>query len=101
MTEYETVYILRADLADDLTKKANDKISEVIGKFQGALESLTDLGKKTLSYRIAKHLKGHYFQLHFKGSGTVVDELERSLRLSEDVLRFLTVKRAKPIQERV
>ncbi len=89
--KYETIYILRPDLSDDGTKKVNDKVAEVVGKFQGQLDSAKDLGKKQLSYPIAKQNKGHYFQLNYNGDGQVVNELERHLRLSEDVIRFLTV----------
>lgn len=96
---YETVYIIRGDLTDEVIKKTNDKIVEVLGRFQGHLEELKDLGKRPLAYRIAKHTKGHYFQLNYRrvGEGNValIDELERHLRLSEDVIRFLTVRREK------
>jgi small subunit ribosomal protein S6 len=90
--KYETVYILRADLTDETEKKINDKVTEVLARFQGKLEELRDLGKRPLAYRIAKHTKGHYFQLNYQGGGQVVEELERHLRLSEDVVRFLTVR---------
>ncbi len=90
--KYETVYILRPDLTDDGTKKVNDKIAEILARFGGLLDGVKDLGKRPLAYRIAKHTRGHYFQLNYKGSGTVIDEVERWMRLSEDVIRFLTVK---------
>lgn len=90
--KYETIYILRADLTDEVEKKINDKVTEVLARFQGKLEELKDLGKRPLAYRIAKHTKGHYFQLNYLGSGQAVEELERHLRLSEDVVRFLTVR---------
>lgn len=90
--KYETVYILRADLTDENEKKINDKITEVMTRFQGKLGEIKDLGKKPLAYPIAKHTKGHYFQVNYQGGGLVVEELERHLRLSEDVVRFLTVR---------
>ncbi len=94
--EYETVYILRPDLTDEMEKRIQDKIAETVSRFQGKLESVKDLGKKPLAYRIAKHMKGHYVQMNYWGTGQVVEELERHLRLSEDVIRFLTVKAEKP-----
>ncbi len=90
--KYETIYILRADLTDEAEKKINDKITETVARYQGRLDETRDLGKKALAYRIAKHTKGHYFQLNYQGGGQVVEELERHLKLSEDVIRFLTVK---------
>src|SRR5262245_17789812 len=52
--KYETVYILRADLTDEAGKKINDKVSEVVTRFQGKNLELKDLGKRPLAYRIAK-----------------------------------------------
>ena len=95
MGKYETIYIIRADLAEDLEKKIQDRVAEVVGRFQGKIEETRDLGKKPLAYRIAKHTKGHYIQLNYRGNGQVIDELERHLRLTEDVIRFLTVKEVK------
>lgn len=89
---YETVYILRSDLTEEATKKVNDKVAEVVQRFKGNLESTKDLGKRQMAYRIAKHLRGHYIQLNYLGTGLVLDELERHLRLSEDVIRFLSVR---------
>ncbi len=90
--KYETIYVLRGDLTDEGTKKANDKVTEVLSRYQGQLSQVKDLGKRPLAYRIAKHTRGHYMQLNFDGSGQSVEELERHLRLSEDVIRFLTVR---------
>ena len=90
--EYETVYILRPDLTEDGTKKVNDKVSGLIARYQGQVAQVRDLGKKQLAYHIAKQNKGHYFQINYSGAGQVVDELERHLRVSEEVIRFLTVK---------
>lgn len=95
--EYETIFILRPDLTDEMEKRIQDKIAETVSRFQGKIESVKDLGKKPLAYRIAKHMKGHYIQLNYLGNGQVVEELERHLRLAEDVIRFLTVKPEKPI----
>lgn len=92
---YETIFILRPDLSDEAVKKASDRVSEIVARSKGRIEEVKDLGKKQLAYRIAKQTKGHYFQLNFRGSGEAVDELERHLRLSEEILRFLTVKEIK------
>ena len=89
---YETVYIIRADLTDDMEKKIQDKVAEVVARFGGKIEAAKDLGKKPLAYRIAKHTKGHYIQLNYEGTGQTVEELERHLRLTEDIVRFLTVR---------
>lgn len=95
---YETVYILRPDLSEDGTKKINDRVTELLNKRGGRLLEHKDLGLKSLAYRVARQTKGHYFQLNFEGGGPVIEELERGLRLTEECLRFLTVKIIPPQQ---
>ncbi|MBI2980786.1 MAG: 30S ribosomal protein S6 [Deltaproteobacteria bacterium] len=92
MENYETVYILRPDLTEEAAKKINDKILEVISRRGGGLTDRKDLGKKMLAYKISHQNRGHYFQLNFQGSGPVVEDLEKNLRFTEEVLRFLTVR---------
>ena len=93
---YETIYIIRADLPDEMGKKIQDKAAEVVARFGGKVEASKDLGKKPLAYQIAKHTKGHYIQLNYDGTGQTVEELERHLRLTEDIIRFLTVRPTPP-----
>jgi small subunit ribosomal protein S6 len=90
--KYETVYILRADLTEEGTKKIHDKVNEVVARRGGKVVQHQDLGTKMLAYRIARQNKGRYFQLNFDGGGQVVDDLEKNLRLTEEVLRFLSVR---------
>ncbi|MBI2082626.1 MAG: 30S ribosomal protein S6 [Deltaproteobacteria bacterium] len=94
---YETVYILKPDLTEDVMKKINSKILEILARRGGKLLDQKDLGKKMLAYKISHQNRGHYFQLNFEGSGPVIEDLEKNLRLTEEVLRFLTVR---PVQEK-
>lgn len=89
---YETVYIVKGDMAEDGLKKLNDRIGEVLSRKGGKIVGLNDLGVKALAYRIERQTKGRYFELKFEGGGEAVDELEKNLRLSEECLRFLTVR---------
>ncbi len=91
VNEYETIFILRPDLTEEGTKKIHDRIAEIIGRSQGQVVGVKDLGKKQLAYPIAKQTRGHYFQVNFQGTGKAVEDLERHLRLSEEAIRFLTV----------
>ncbi len=95
--DYETVYILKPDLTDEMIKKVSDRLQEIITKNEGQFEVIRDLGRKALAYRIAKYFKGHYFMLHFHGTGKTVSELEKNLRIMEDVIRFLTVQGIQPL----
>lgn len=92
MPLYETVVIARQDLAtaqvDELNASVQSKITELGGK-PAKLESW---GLRNLAYKIDKNRKGHYTLFQFDAPPTAVQELERTMRLNEDVLRYLTTK---------
>lgn len=94
---YETMYILRPDLGEELTDGA-------IAKYQGLLQEngVTTVetqhrGKRRLAYEIGKHRDGIYIQMNYECDGSQVAPLERAMRLSEDVIRYLTIKQ--PVRE--
>ncbi|PSN20279.1 30S ribosomal protein S6 [filamentous cyanobacterium CCP5] len=89
---YETMYILRPDIGEDA-------VDEAIGRYQALLKDegaelleTQHRGKRRLAYEIDDHRDGIYIQINFTGPGEVVAKLERAMRLSEDVIRYLTVK---------
>lgn len=89
---YESIFILRPSLADDDIQKTVDKVKSTVEKAGGTIERLENWGKKKLAYEIKQEKKGVYLQLHFRGNGTAVAELERLFRLEDVILKFLTVK---------
>ncbi len=88
---YETTYITRVDLSDEGLKALQDRLEKVVQSFKGAIVLTEDWGKRRLAYPIRKEARGHYTYLSYTGQGEVVQEIERSLRLNEHVLRFLSV----------
>lgn len=89
---YETMYILRPDLGEELTDQAIEKYQSIL-RDQGAQDIETQhRGKRRLAYEISKHREGIYIQMNYKSGGNTVATLERAMRLSEDVIRYLTVK---------
>jgi small subunit ribosomal protein S6 len=92
MTTYETMYILRPDLNDDATDQAIDKYQSLL-KEQGA-ESIDTQhrGKRRLAYEIGKFREGIYVQMNYSASGTSIAVMERAMRLSDEVIRYLTIK---------
>jgi small subunit ribosomal protein S6 len=89
---YETIFIMRPTLNDQ-------EIAELIENYRGILvregaEILyqADLGKKKLAYVIRHFQNGHYALYRYKAPAPAVRELERSMKINEDLLRFLTVK---------
>lgn len=97
MNSYETMYILRPDLGDELVDQAITKYQTLL-KDQGATDiDIQHRGKRRLAYAIQKHREGVYIQMNYKSNGNVISVLERSMRLSDEVIRYLTVKQELPI----
>jgi len=91
MAFYELVYIVRPDVASSQTESTAKKFEEVITSKGGKMIKTEQWGLKTLAYRVNKHRKGYYTMLGFEGTGAIVAEVERQMRISDDVIRFLTV----------
>jgi small subunit ribosomal protein S6 len=89
---YESIFIIRPSLADDDVQKMLDKVKSTVEKAGGTIERLENWGKKKLAYEVKQEKKGVYLQLHFRGNGTAVTELERLFRLEDVIMKFLTVK---------
>lgn len=91
-TVYETMYILRPDLGDDQVEQAINKYQNLL-KEQGAAEiEIQNRGKRRLAYEIKRHRDGIYVQMNYNGPGKAVAPMERAMRLSEEVIRYLTIK---------
>ena len=89
---YETMYILRPDLGEEQVEQAVAKYQNFL-KDQGADNiEIQNRGKRRLAYEIGKHRDGIYIQMNYTGAGSAVAPLERSMRLSEEVIRYLTIK---------
>ena len=94
---YETMYILRPDIPEDEVDSHLKKYNEILEKSGTDVLDSQMRGKRRLAYPIAKHKEGIYVQLSHKGNGQQVAILERAMRLSEDVIRYLTVKQDGPL----
>ncbi|WP_341885606.1 30S ribosomal protein S6 [Synechococcus sp. UW140] len=89
---YETMYILRPDIAEDEVETHTNKYRDLVIENGGTIIDNQQRGKRRLAYNIGKHREGVYVQLNYSGDGKQVGPLERAMRLSEDVIRYLTVK---------
>ena len=94
---YETMYILRPDIPEEEVDSHLKKYSEILEKSETEVLDSQMRGKRRLAYPIAKHKEGIYVQLSHKGNGQQVATLERAMRLSEDVIRYITVKQDGPL----
>ncbi len=92
MREYELVYVIQPDATPEREQEIHARADGVIEAADSQVLLRDDWGKRKLAYEIKSFQKGHYFQLNFLGNGSEVSELERSLRLDQDVLRFLSIQ---------
>ncbi len=91
MKRYEVVFIVHPDRTDDEVRKIVGRLGEVIAREGGEVIKVEEWGKRKLAYKVQKQLKGIYVLVQFAGGGRVVSEVERMLRISDDVLKYLTV----------
>ena len=94
---YETMYILRPDIAEDQVTNHIDKYNKLLKEFGGIILDSQMRGKRRLAYQIAKHREGIYVQLSHQGDGQQIFKIEKAMRLSEDVIRYMTVKQEGPL----
>ena len=94
---YETMYILRPDIPEEEVDSHLKKYNEILEKSGAEVLDSQMRGKRRLAYPIAKHKEGIYVQLSHKGNGQQVALIERAMRLSEDVIRYLTIKQDGPL----
>ncbi len=94
---YETMYILRPDIAEDEVNNHIDKYNKLLEEFGGIVLDSQMRGKRRLAYQIAKHREGIYVQLSHQGDGQHIFKIEKAMRLSEDVIRYMTVKQEGPL----
>ncbi len=94
---YETMYILRPDIAEDEVTSHIEKYNKLLKEFGGTILDSQMRGKRRLAYQIAKHREGIYVQLSHQGDGQHIFKIEKAMRLSEDVIRYMTVKQEGPL----
>ena len=96
-TYYETMYILRPDIAEDEVTNHIDKYNKLLEEFGGTILDSQMRGKRRLAYQIDKHREGVYVQLSHQGDDQHIFKIEKAMRLSEDVIRYMTVKQEGPL----
>jgi small subunit ribosomal protein S6 len=89
---YETMYILRSDLNEQDLEAAIAKYKTLL-EDQGAEEiTIQNRGKRRLAYEVKRHREGIYVQLNYTAKPQAVDAMEKAMRLSEEVIRYMTMK---------
>jgi small subunit ribosomal protein S6 len=89
---YEVMFIIRPDVDDDEAEKLITNFSSTVTAGGGVVKSVEKLGRRKLAYTVRKFNDGNYVLLTIEAGGPVVLELERRLRVTEPVIKFITVR---------
>jgi small subunit ribosomal protein S6 len=92
MQLYEAMIVYHPDTGEASVKEALERVKQVIAGQAGEVTQVVEWGLKDLAYHIKKQRRGYYAIVEFKGTGVTVSELERNLRISDRVLRYITVQ---------
>ena len=92
MSLYENIFIARQDATAAQVEALTDAFAAILAEQGGKVTKREYWGLRSLTYRIKKNRKGHYMLLNIDASPAAVKEMERNMRINEDVLRYLTVR---------
>jgi len=95
MNCYETLFVVKPTLTEEETTAQIEKIKAVLEKEGAELLATNDMGMRKLAYPVQKNSRGYYTVLFFKADGTTISELERNLKINEEVIKFLTIRYTK------
>nr|YP_010726310.1 ribosomal protein S6 [Hypnea brasiliensis]WDY84785.1 ribosomal protein S6 [Hypnea brasiliensis] len=90
LNKYETIYILRPDITEDKNLNLVNTYQALINNLGGQNILVQHRGRRHLSYNINQYYDGIYVQMNYQGNGQVVSNLEKSLRLNNNIIRYLT-----------
>ena len=91
MNKYESVIIINPSVDEDKLKSLVDRFSDLINK-NGKVEKVDTLGKKKLAYEVKRNREGIYVVFYFEAEPTLIAELERNYRITDEVIKFIVVK---------
>lgn len=94
MASYETLLLLSPELGDENRKEILDKFTGIIADQGGEMTETDEWGMRTLAYPVQKQSRGYYVRLVFDAPGKLIAELERHIRITDGIFKFITVKQA-------
>jgi small subunit ribosomal protein S6 len=97
LREYETIFLVRPDLAEDLVDKIVERLRGIVQREGGKVIKVENWGKKKVAYEVKKHLRAIYVRFVYLGNTHMVAEFERNLRMTDDVLKYQSVKLAENV----
>lgn len=98
MPSYEIVFIVRPDVADEDVDKLIAQMEGVVAGAGGKMEKVEKLGRRRMAYRVRRQREGFYVLFILQGTGDTVKEFERRLKVSDVVIKYLTVRTDKELK---
>lgn len=92
MNKYETVFIINPNVEEEGIKALIQKFSDLINN-DGKVTEVNEIGKRKLAYEIKKNKEGYYVSVDFEGNPSVIKELERVYRITDTVMKFITIRK--------
>ena len=92
MNKYESVVIINPNVEENALKALIERFQTLINT-DGKVEEVKELGKKKLAYEVKKNKEGYYVVYDFEAIPSLIAELERNYRITDDVIKFIVVKK--------
>ncbi len=89
---YEVMYIVDTGINDDDVARLSENLTQIVTDQGGTVTKNENMGRRQLAYPINRKAEGHYMLLEIDGSGKEIAELERRMRVNDQVMRYLTVR---------
>ena len=93
MSKYELTFVVNAKIEDDERAAVVDKCKALIERFGGTITNVDEWGKRRLAYEIQKMKEGFYYVVQFDAPPSAPAEIESRIRIMDNVMRYLVVKR--------
>ena len=92
MNKYELTVVVNAKIEDDVRVATVEKVKEYVARYSGTVTNVDEWGKKRLAYEIQKMKEGFYYFIQLEADATAPAEIERHVRIMENVIRYLCVR---------
>ena len=92
MNKYETIFIINPNVEEAGIKELIQKFSDLINS-DGKVEEVQEMGKRKLAYEIKKNKEGYYVVVNFEANPTLITELERVYRITDEIIKFIVVRK--------
>jgi len=89
---YEFTYIIDPVLDDDKFKEVVDRVNSLIEENNGEIVEVDEWGLRSLAYEINRKSNGYYVNTYFRAPASAIEVIERNMRISDDIMRYLTLK---------